>query len=150
MGALVTPLPALILLFQNPIHGADRTVMHFFIQERGPHLPGWTVLKTLTVQHIQHLVAFLLAQGPMMFRRMRRAGLTGRLLAAAIEAAPAHAQGCAGPFHRNLSGQFFNSGVHDCSSFAWLKALSKACASFFWAPIISSACSNWLRSRVFS
>jgi hypothetical protein len=58
MPQLVSPFFDFIVLLQNPVHGADGTEVLFFVKKCCVYLLRGLVLKTLSMEHIKHLLFF--------------------------------------------------------------------------------------------
>src|ERR1017187_7347801 len=145
MPQLVAALLKLLVLSQDAMHGADRTEVHVFVQQRGKDLDWSLVAEALRVQMIEHRLPFGRTQGPRW--RGTNPVRNGRQHAP-IERGARHTEGAAGNRFADTVTQF-QGGAHQFSSSIWMFGigLPNNVATFFWTSMISSAFFSFLVKR---
>src|ERR1035441_7960461 len=137
MTQLVAALLQLLVLSQDAMHGADRTEVDAFVQQRGKDL-GWSLVReALRVQMIKHSPPLSRTQSP---RWRGTSPVRNGRQHAPIERGPRHTEGAAGHRFADTVTQF-QGGAHQFSSSICMFGigLPNSAATFFWTSIISSA-----------
>src|ERR1035437_7282960 len=145
MTELVAALPQLAVLGQDALHGADRTEIRAFVDQRGVDLRRGLVAETFRVQMVEDHLSFGGVQGAP--RRGAKPVRDGRLQAA-IQRGAGHAEGAAGGRLADTFAQL-QGGAHEFSSPIWMFGigLPRRAATFFWTSMINSAFFSFLLRR---